>query len=76
MTFLEMSQSERKSRRKELNQIVHVVTIAERSQAGFAIVGIYSDRHDAQLKVAEIRGRIARGERKPVIIGVEEYPIE
>ena len=57
-----MSQSERRNRSQDLNQIVHVVTIAESSQEGFAIVGIYADKHDAQLKAAEIRGRIECGE--------------
>jgi len=58
-----------------LNQIVHVVTIAETLQEGFAIVGIYKDIHDAQLKAAEIRAGVERGEREPVIIGVEEYSV-
>jgi hypothetical protein len=59
-----------------MNNTVHVVTIAESSQSGFAIVGIYADKHDAQLKAAEIRGRIKCGERESVVIGVEEYPVE
>jgi len=48
----------------------------ESSQAGHEIVGIYADKHDALLKTAEIRRRIERGERKSLIIGVEEYPVE
>jgi hypothetical protein len=38
--------------------------------------GIYKDIHDAQLKAAEIRGRIERGETKSFIIGAEEYSLE
>jgi hypothetical protein len=59
-----------------MQKSVYVVTIAESDQEGFAIVGIYADKHDAQIKAAQIRARIERGERLPVIIGVEEYSVE
>jgi hypothetical protein len=76
VTFLGADGSPRGERDRKKTKIVHVVTIAESPQEGFAIVGIYTELHDAQLKAAEIRSRIKSGDREPVIIGVEEYLVE
>jgi hypothetical protein len=63
-------------RDRDHKQFVYVVTLAERRREGFAIVGIYAHEADAKFKADEIKERIVRGEHDPLIVGVEEYPIE
>jgi len=38
-----------------MNDIVYVITVAQKHSEGFAIVGIYEDKFKAQVKIANLR---------------------
>jgi hypothetical protein len=55
---------------------VWVITVYKTSDAGFAIVGIFADKFNAQIKIAQLKENLTTSNSKDVQYGLEEYMVE